>query len=221
MTATAELQQWALQAQDLSYAYPGTAPVFQHVSLGVRKREIVCLLGGSGCGKSSLLRVLAGLQSPSTGAIQFLDAPMREPDPRSALVFQQASLLPWLNVTGNAGFGLDFKHQPQLTRAAHEARVAQAIEAVGLKGREKLYPSALSGGMAQRVALARALAREPELLFADEPTGSLDAATGEAVIQLMFELNRERGSTLVLVTHDSSIAARCGRTITIAAGRLV
>ena len=129
---TAATQDWALQAQDLSYAYPGTAPVFQHVSLGVRKREIVCLLGGSGCGKSSLLRVLAGLQPPSTGAIQFLDVPMREPDPRSALVFQQASLLPWLNVTGNAGFGLDFKHQPQLTREAHQARVAQAIDAVGL-----------------------------------------------------------------------------------------
>ncbi|MEG1053388.1 MAG: ATP-binding cassette domain-containing protein, partial [Janthinobacterium sp.] len=171
MTTAVETQDWALQAQDLSYAYPGTAPVFQHVSLGVRKREIVCLLGGSGCGKSSLLRVLAGLQPPSTGAIQFLDAPMREPDPRSALVFQQASLLPWLNVTGNAGFGLDFKHQPQLTREAHQARVAQAIEAVGLKGREKLYPSALSGGMAQRVALARALVNDPRLLVLDEPLG--------------------------------------------------
>ncbi len=169
MTEAAEPQEWALQAQDLSFSYPGAAPVFQRVSLGVRKREIVCLLGGSGCGKSSLLRVLAGLQPPSTGAIQFLDAPMREPDPRSALVFQQASLLPWLTVTGNAGFGLDFQHQPKLTREAHQARVAQAIDAVGLKGREKLYPSALSGGMAQRVALARALAREPELLFADEP----------------------------------------------------
>lgn len=202
MTVAAEAQDWALQAQGLAYAYPGTPPVFQHVSLGVRKREIVCLLGGSGCGKSSLLRVLAGLQPPSTGAIQFLDAPMREPDPRSALVFQQASLLPWLNVTGNAGFGLDFKHQPQLTREAHHARVAQAIEAVGLKGREKLYPSALSGGMAQRVALARALAREPELLFADEPFSALDAITRAEMQSLLVDVVHRWHTAVLLVTHD-------------------
>ena len=210
---------WALQAQDLSYAYPGTAPVFQHVSLGVRKREIVCLLGGSGCGKSSLLRVLAGLQPPSTGAIQFLDAPMREPDPRSALVFQQASLLPWLNVTGNAGFGLDFKHQPQLTREAHQARVAQAIEAVGLKGREKLYPSALSGGMAQRVALARALAREPELLFADEPFSALDAITRAEMQALLVDVVHRWHSAVLLVTHDIDEAILVADRILLMGGR--
>ena len=193
---------WALQARELSYAYPGCAPVFRHVSLGVRKREIVGLLGGSGCGKSSLLRVLAGLQAPSTGTIDFLGAPMREPDPRSALVFQQASLLPWLNVSGNAGFGLDFKHQPTLTRDAHAARVAQAIEAVGLSGREKLYPSALSGGMAQRVALARALAREPELLFADEPFSALDAITRAEMQSLLVEVVHRWHTAVLLVTHD-------------------
>lgn len=204
MSSTSSMgsSEWALQAQDLSFAYPGTAPVFEHVSLGIRQREIVCLLGGSGCGKSSLLRVLAGLQAPSTGSIDFLGTPMREPDPRSALVFQQASLLPWLNVTGNTSFGLDFKHQPKLTREAHQARVAQAIEAVGLKGREKLYPSALSGGMAQRVALARALAREPELLFADEPFSALDAITRSEMQSLLVEVVHRWHTAVLLVTHD-------------------
>ncbi|WP_300751469.1 ABC transporter ATP-binding protein [Janthinobacterium sp.] len=200
--ATAEPQDWALQAQGLRYAYTGSEPVFQDVSISVRKREIVCLLGGSGCGKSSLLRVLAGLQPPSAGNIEFLGKAMLEPDPRSALVFQQASLLPWLNVTGNAGFGLDFKHQPTLTREAHAARVAQAIEAVGLKGREKLYPSALSGGMAQRVALARALAREPELLFADEPFSALDAITRAEMQALLVEVVHRWHTAVLLVTHD-------------------
>lgn len=193
---------WALQAQDLSFAYAGAAPLFERVSLGIRPREIVCLLGGSGCGKSSLLRVLAGLQAPSAGSIEFLGAPMTEPDPRSALVFQQASLLPWLNVAGNTGFGLDFTHQPKLARAAHQARVAQAIEAVGLKGREKLYPSALSGGMAQRVALARALAREPALLFADEPFSALDAITRAEMQSLLVDVVHRWHAAVLLVTHD-------------------
>ena len=213
------LADWALQAQGLSYAYPGQEPVFQEVSLGVRKREIVCLLGGSGCGKSSLLRVLAGLQAPSGGGIDFLGAPMREPDPRSALVFQQASLLPWLNVSGNAGFGLDFKHQPKLTREAHAARVAQAIEAVGLQGREKLYPSALSGGMAQRVALARALAREPELLFADEPFSALDAITRAEMQELMVDVVHRWHTAALLVTHDIDEAILVGDRILLMGGR--
>jgi putative ABC transport system ATP-binding protein len=105
-------------------------------------------------------------------------------------------------------------------RAARE-KAAEMLGSVGLSSRLRHYPKYLSGGEQQRVALARAFVTQPPLLFADEPTGSLDAATGESVIQLMFELNRERGSTLVLVTHDPSIAARCERTITIAAGRLV
>src|SRR5450830_721950 len=217
--ATAEPQDWALQAQGLRYAYAGSEPVFQDVSISVRKREIVCLLGGSGCGKSSLLRVLAGLQPPSAGNIEFLGKAMLEPDPRSALVFQQASLLPWLNVTGNAGFGLDFKHQPSLTREAHQARVAQAIDAVGLKGREKLYPSALSGGMAQRVALARALAREPELLFADEPFSALDAITRAEMQALLVEVVHRWHTAALLVTHDIDEAILVADRIVLMGGR--
>jgi NitT/TauT family transport system ATP-binding protein len=193
---------WALHAQGLGFAYPGTAPTFEHVDLGVRPREIVALLGGSGCGKSTLLRVLAGLQAPTAGTVQFLDAPLTAPSPRSALVFQQASLLPWLNVTSNVGFGLDFSRQPHITRAEHDQRVQQAIDAVGLAGSERRYPAALSGGMAQRVALARALARQPALLFADEPFSALDAITRADMQALLVDVVRRWHSAVLLVTHD-------------------
>ncbi|MFA9218623.1 MAG: ABC transporter ATP-binding protein [Sphingomonadaceae bacterium] len=193
---------WALQADGLSFAYAGAAPTFRDITLGVRPREIVALLGGSGCGKSTLLRVLAGLQAPSTGSVQFLGAPLTAPSPRSALVFQQASLLPWLNVTDNVGFGLDFARQPRIERAAHAQRVQEAINAVGLDGSEQRYPAALSGGMAQRVALARALARQPELLFADEPFSALDAITRADMQTLLVDVVHRWHTAVLLVTHD-------------------
>jgi NitT/TauT family transport system ATP-binding protein len=192
----------ALRASALRFSYPGRAPTFEDVALAVRPREIVCLLGGSGCGKSTLLRVLAGLQSPSAGTINFLGERLGAPSPRSALVFQQASLLPWLNVAGNVGFGLDFARQPAIARAAHARRVQQAIAAVGLAGSEHLYPAALSGGMAQRVALARALARQPALLFADEPFSALDAITRAEMQALLVEVVHRWHSAVLLVTHD-------------------
>ncbi len=135
---------------------------------------------------------------------------------RLGFVFQSFQLLPHLTALENVMLPLEL-------RGAHHAReqAASMLERVGLSSRLKHYPKYLSGGEQQRVALARAFVTEPPLLFADEPTGSLDAATGEAVIKLMFELNRQHGSTLVLVTHDQAMAARCGRTVTIAAGRLV
>jgi NitT/TauT family transport system ATP-binding protein len=193
---------WALQAQGLAYAYPHAAPTFSDITLAVRPREIVCLLGGSGCGKSTLLRVLAGLQAPSAGSVRFLGAPLTEPSPRSALVFQQASLLPWLNVSANVSFGLDFARQPKIARAAHAQRVHDAIAAVGLAGSEKRYPAALSGGMAQRVALARALARQPELLFADEPFSALDAITRAEMQTLLVDVVHRWHTAVLLVTHD-------------------
>ncbi|WP_317202335.1 ABC transporter ATP-binding protein [Janthinobacterium sp.] len=210
---------WALEARGLSFGYAGAGAVFENVALAVRPREIVCLLGGSGCGKSSLLRVLAGLQQPSGGAVSFLGEALLRPDPRSALVFQQASLLPWLNVAGNVGFGLDFAHQPKLDAARHRARVAQAIEAVGLAGREHLYPAALSGGMAQRVALARALAREPELLFADEPFSALDAITRAEMQALLVEVVHRWHSAVLLVTHDIDEAILVADRILLMGGR--
>ena len=193
---------WALEARQLSFGYPKAGPVFTDIDLAVRPREIVCLLGGSGCGKSTLLRVLAGLLPPSSGEIVFLEQPLTRPDPRSALVFQQASLLPWLNVSGNVGFGLDFARQPALAAAALDERIARAISAVGLAGSEHLYPAALSGGMAQRVALARALARKPELLFADEPFSALDAITRADMQVLLVDVVHRWDSAVLLVTHD-------------------
>ena len=200
--AGAVTEGWALQAQDLAYAYPNAAPTFSDITLAVRAREIVALLGGSGCGKSTLLRVLAGLQPPSTGTVRFLGATLSEPSPRSALVFQQASLLPWLNVAANVGFGLDFARQPKIARKEHQQRVQDAIDAVGLAGSERRYPAALSGGMAQRVALARALARQPELLFADEPFSALDAITRAEMQTLLVDVVHRWHSAVLLVTHD-------------------
>jgi len=200
--AKGDIGGWALQGQDLGFAYPGAAPTFEHIDIGVRPREIVALLGGSGCGKSTLLRVLAGLQAPSSGTLTFLDAPLTAPSPHSALVFQQASLLPWLNVTANVGFGLDFSRQPKIARIAHDQRVQAAIEAVGLAGSERRYPAALSGGMAQRVALARALARQPALLFADEPFSALDAITRADMQTLLVDVVHRWHSAVLLVTHD-------------------
>jgi len=162
--AKGDIGGWALQGQDLGFAYPGAAPTFEHIDIGVRPREIVALLGGSGCGKSSLL--------------------------------------PWLNVTANVGFGLDFSRQPKIARAEHDQRVQAAIEAVGLAGSERRYPAALSGGMAQRVALARALARQPALLFADEPFSALDAITRAEMQTLLVDVVHRWHSAVLLVTHD-------------------
>jgi NitT/TauT family transport system ATP-binding protein len=217
--STAPAEGWALRADGLAFAYAGGTPTFNNISLVVRPREIVALLGGSGCGKSTLLRVLAGLQPPSSGNVQFLGAPLTEPNPRSALVFQQASLLPWLNVTANVGFGLDFARQPKIARKEHEQRVQDAIDAVGLSGSEKRYPAALSGGMAQRVALARALARQPELLFADEPFSALDAITRAEMQTLLVDVVHRWHTAALLVTHDIDEAILVADRIVLMGGR--
>lgn len=193
---------YALSGRGLAFSYGKGQPIFESVSLDVRPREIVALLGGSGCGKSSLLRVLAKLAEPSRGEIEFLGAPLLAPHPRAALVFQQPSLLPWLSVAGNVGFGLDFSHQPQIDRAALDKRVRDGLEAVSLSRHDKLYPAQLSGGMAQRVSLARALAREPQLLLADEPFSALDAITRAEMQTLLVELVHRWHTAALLVTHD-------------------
>lgn len=192
----------ALEGSKLRFGYSASRAVFDEVSLTVNKREIVCLLGGSGCGKSTLLRVLAGLAQANSGSVSFLGKPVLEPHPRTALIFQQASLLPWLDVVGNAGFGLDFARQPEIDKATRQQRIAQAVEAVGLRGHEHVFPAQLSGGMAQRVALARALAREPELLFADEPFSALDAITRSEMQALLVDLVHRWHTAVLLVTHD-------------------
>lgn len=202
----------------------GELTILQDIDFTVQPAETLALVGASGSGKSTLLGLLAGLDTPSSGKVLLdgTDIFALDEDGRAAFrkaklgfVFQSFQLLAHLNAVENVMLPLELRGDND-ARAKAEAMLGR----VGLSSRLRHYPKYLSGGEQQRVALARAFVTEPPLLFADEPTGSLDAATGEAIIGLMFELNRERGSTLVLVTHDPAMAARCGRTITIAAGRL-
>jgi putative ABC transport system ATP-binding protein len=203
----------------------GELTILHHVDFTVQRAETLAIVGASGSGKSTLLGLLAGLDTPTEGRVVLdgTDIYALDEDGRAALrkkklgfVFQSFQLLAHLTALENVMLPLELRGE---THA--RAKAEHMLGRVGLSSRLKHYPKYLSGGEQQRVALARAFVTEPPLLFADEPTGSLDAATGEAVIRLMFELNREHGSTLVLVTHDSGIAERCARTITIAAGRLV
>jgi NitT/TauT family transport system ATP-binding protein len=197
-----------LQAEQLGFSYPSRPAIVDRLDLSLQKREIVALLGGSGCGKSSLLRILSGLASPQRGTLRFLGEPVRQPHPRSALLFQQPSLLPWLKVDANVAFGLDFEHQPRTTATEREARTREALAAVGLSSSAGQYPAQLSGGMAQRVALARALARQPLLLFADEPFSALDAITRAEMQALLVDVVHRWQSAVLLVTHDIDEALR-------------
>jgi len=219
--AAIEVRQLSKRVADAS----GELTILHSVDFTVQPAETLAIVGASGSGKSTLLGLLAGLDSPSSGTVILdgVDIFALDEDGRARLrmaklgfVFQSFQLLAHLTALENVMLPLELRGD-----AGARGLATEMLGRVGLSSRLKHYPKFMSGGEQQRVALARAFVTEPPLLFADEPTGSLDAATGEAVIQLMFELNRERGSTLVLVTHDTSIAARCARTITIAAGRLV
>jgi putative ABC transport system ATP-binding protein len=199
--------------------------ILRDIDLEVTPGEALAVVGASGSGKSTLLAILAGLDTPSAGRVQIdgQDLFALNEDQRAELrgrsvgfVFQSFQLLPALTALENVMLPLELANDPQA-----EARAKEALVRVGLGERLHHYPKHLSGGEQQRVALARAFVVRPRLLFADEPTGSLDAASGHAVISLLFGMNREHGTTLVLVTHDESLAARCGRTLRLAAGRIV
>ncbi len=202
----------------------GELHILREIAFSVGAGESVAIVGASGSGKSTLLGLLAGLDVPSAGAVRILGTDLfaLDEDARAALrgeavgfVFQSFQLLPALTALENVMLPLE------LAGAANAREVAlQWLERVGLSGRTGHYPKHLSGGEQQRVALARAFAASPRLLLADEPTGNLDAATGAAIIELMFALNREAGTTLILVTHDEALAARCGRRLRMQAGRL-
>jgi putative ABC transport system ATP-binding protein len=199
--------------------------ILDNISFDIASGEAVAILGASGSGKSTLLGLLAGLDTPSAGSVNMAgnDLFALDEDGRAALrsqlvgfVFQSFQLLPALTALENVMLPLE------LAGIAGADKTAQAMLArVGLGERTHHYPKQLSGGEQQRVAIARAFVREPKLLFADEPTGNLDSATGAQIIDLMFELNRERQATLVLVTHDEAISRRCGRALRLAAGRLL
>ena len=199
--------------------------ILQDITLEVMPGEAVAIVGASGSGKSTLLGLLAGLDTPSSGTVQLdgVDLFGLDEDGRAALrarllgfVFQSFQLLPALNALENVMLPLELSGQ---TGAAD--RAAKMLARVGLAERLRHYPKTLSGGEQQRVALARAFVTQPKLLLADEPTGNLDAATGAGVIDLMFELNAQAHTTLLLVTHDEAIASRCPRLVRLAAGLIV
>jgi putative ABC transport system ATP-binding protein len=203
----------------------GTLTILSDVNLSVRAGEVVALVGASGAGKTTLLALLAGLDRPTSGKVWLsgTDLTALDEDGRARLrgervgfVFQSFHLVPSLTALENVMLPLE------LTGDANaQQRAREALESVGLGPRVRHYPRQLSGGEKQRVAIARAFITGPEILFADEPTGNLDTASGERVIDLLFELNRQSKTTLVLVTHDRSLAERCDRIFEMEAGRLL
>ncbi len=199
--------------------------ILREIDLSVTPGEAVAIVGASGSGKSTLLAILAGLDTPSSGKIELdgVDIFSIDEDARAALrgrlvgfVFQSFQLLPALTALENTMLPLELAGRPDA-----EAMAREVLARAGLAERLHHYPKHLSGGEQQRVALARAFVVRPKLLLADEPTGSLDAEAGAGVIELLFELNKEYGTTLVMVTHDESLASRCTRIVRLAAGRIV
>jgi len=202
----------------------GVLTILDDVSLGIYPGESVAIVGPSGSGKSTLLGLLAGLDVPTRGSVWLdgLEFSALDEDARAerrarevGFVFQSFHLLPGLTALENVMLPLELGDSSDAEQTARDV-----LEAVGLAKRASYYPQKLSGGEQQRVAIARAYATRPVLLFADEPTGNLDAATGHVIIDLLFKLNAERRTTLVLVTHDTELAARCDRTLQLHGGRL-
>jgi len=203
----------------------GTLNILQQINLSVARGESLAIIGPSGSGKSTLLGILAGLDMPSSGtvAIDGEDITAMDEEGRAAVraghvgfVFQSFHLLPGLTALENVALPLELQG---IDNALQTAR--QYLQRVGLGERVTHYPRQLSGGEQQRVALARAFACRPAILFADEPTGNLDTGTGEKINDLLFELNAEEGTTLILVTHEKTLPARCGRRLELQAGRQV
>lgn len=202
----------------------GTLTILENVSLQISSGEVVALVGPSGAGKTTLLALLAGLDNPSSGSVELCGENLGslDEDGRAQVrgrnvgfVFQSFHLVPSLTALENVMLPLELA---EVDDAAERAGIA--MESVGLGARTGHYPRQLSGGEKQRVAIARAFVTNPAVLFADEPTGNLDAASGDRVIQLLFDLNKQSGTTLVLVTHDKGLAGRCDRIIELDAGKL-
>ncbi|HSN70684.1 MAG TPA: ABC transporter ATP-binding protein [Steroidobacteraceae bacterium] len=217
-----------LRAENLSKEVSspeGSLTIVDDVSLAIATGEAVAIVGASGAGKSTLLALLAGLDEPTRGRVWLGDVELTalDEDGRAAMrarevgfVFQSFHLVPSLTAIENVMLPLELAGKRDARSLAGEV-----LDRVGLARRTGHYPRQLSGGEQQRVAIARAFVTRPAVLFADEPTGNLDTTTGERIVELLFDLNRESGTTLVLVTHDRSMAARCDRTIELEAGRVI
>lgn len=202
----------------------GPVNILTGINLQVAQAETLAVVGPSGSGKTTMLMLMAGLERPSSGTVQMAgtdltnlgeDSLSRFRREHLGIVFQAFHLIPTMTALENAALPLEFAHHPQ----ARELALA-ALEQVGLGHRRNHYPGQLSGGEQQRVALARAFAPRPGIILADEPTGNLDQDTGQKVMELLFGLQAEKDTTLILVTHDPALARRCGRTVTMLSGRL-
>ena len=203
----------------------GDLIILDDVNLEVEKGEAVAIVGSSGSGKTTLLGILAGLDSATSGSVRLMEAQLSDMNEEeraiargkyTGFIFQSFQLLMSLTARENVMLPAELRGDEQA-----ESQALELLEKVGVDSRLNHYPNQLSGGEQQRVAIARAFASRPEIMFADEPTGNLDTKTGSLVTELLFDLNREFGTTLVLVTHDAGLASRCDRTICIASGRVV
>jgi putative ABC transport system ATP-binding protein len=217
-----------IELNNLSMSYAleqGRLEVLTNVNFEVTDGDTVAIVGPSGSGKTTLLVLLAGLELPAEGSVRLDGRALDELDEDAladlrrdhiGIVFQSFHLVPSLTALGNAALPLEIAGAED-----SRARAQAMLERVGLGGREDHYPAQLSGGEQQRVAIARALVHAPKLLLADEPTGNLDLRTGETIIDLLFELNADSGSTLILVTHDEALARRCQRVVRLHEGQLI
>ena len=217
-----------IELNNLSMSYAleqGRLEVLTNVNFEVTDGDTVAIVGPSGSGKTTLLVLLAGLELPAEGSVRLDGRALDELDEDAladlrrdhiGIVFQSFHLVPSLTALGNVALPLEIAGAED-----SRARAQAMIERVGLGGREDHYPAQLSGGEQQRVAIARALVHAPKLLLADEPTGNLDLRTGETIIDLLFELNADSGSTLILVTHDEALARRCQRVVRLHEGQLI
>ena len=218
----------ALRLTDVSLtlsAASGPVDILKGVNFSANKGESIAIVGPSGSGKSSMISVAAGLEKATSGEIFLLGDSLKERSEdelarlrrgRVSMVFQSFHLLPTMTAFDNVRASLEIAHLDKVN-----TRALAALEAVGLSDRVHHYPGQLSGGERQRVAVARALASDPELVFADEPTGNLDTATGAGVADMLFNIARDRGATLILVTHDLDLASRADRTVTMQSGKII
>jgi|SRR5699024_5632038 len=210
-----------LAAEHISLSYPQrgrTVPVLNDVSLALQANEIVAILGFSGSGKSSLLRVLAGLNPAQHGQVLVHGQPSHGPHAHIGFMFQDPCLLPWLNVEENVALGLRLKNQQHISKQERKQRVAAMLEEVGLSHAAYNYPSSLSGGMAQRASLARSLVRQPHVLLLDEPFSALDAVTRAQMQQLLVHTTQRHNTAAVLVTHDIDEALNVAQQVILLGG---